>query len=162
MRVLIVGNSGSGKSWRARALAAEHGLAHLDLDTIVWVPGLIAVARPVDDALADLRAFCQSQERFVVEGCYGDFIEAALPYCSELVFMNPGKDVCLAHNAARPWEPHKYESKEKQDSMLPFLLDWVGKYYERGDSCSYANHRRLFDAYAGNKLEVTGQMQSSS
>ena len=62
MRVLIAGNSGSGKSWRARALAAEHGLAHLDLDTIVWVPGLIAVARPVDDALADLRAFCQAHE----------------------------------------------------------------------------------------------------
>ena len=48
MRVLIMGNSGSGKSWRARELAQQRQLPHLDLDTIVWVPGLIAVARPVE------------------------------------------------------------------------------------------------------------------
>jgi adenylate kinase family enzyme len=156
MRVLIVGNSGSGKSWHARALAAEHGLAHLDLDTVVWVPGQIAVARPVPEALADLRAFTSASTAWVVEGCYGDFIEAALPDCDVLVFMNPGREVCLAHNAQRPWEQHKYASKAAQDSMLPFLLKWVGEYYERDDPCSYAWHRRLFDGYAGTKQELTG------
>jgi len=155
MRVLIMGNSGSGKSWRARELAREHGLAHLDLDTIYYVPGLIAVQRPMDAVLADVKAFVDAHPAWVAEGCYGDVIEAALPWCDELVFMNPGKEVCLANNARRPWEPHKYESKEKQDSMLPFLLDWVGKYYEREDNCSYAFHRRVFDAYAGRRNEVT-------
>jgi len=155
MRVLIVGNSGSGKSWRARALAEQHQLPHLDLDTIVFVPGLIAVARPVEQVLADLHAFVTTHPSWVAEGCYGDFIEAALPFCTELEFMNPGKDACLANNGKRPWEPHKYESKEKQDSMLPFLLDWVGKYYERDDTCSYAWHRRMFDRYQGSKREIT-------
>ena len=153
MRVLIMGNSGSGKSWAARELAARRQLPHLDLDTIVFVPGLIAVPRPLDEAMADLRAFA-SGDAWVIEGCYGDFIEAALPYCTELVFKNPGKDVCVANNAKRPWEPHKYESKEKQDSMLPFLLDWVGKYYERDDACSYQYHRRVFDGFGGDKREV--------
>ena len=155
MRVVIVGNSGSGKSWRARELAEAHQLAHLDLDTIVWVPGLIAVARPPQDVLADLRAFIDTNPAWVAEGCYGDVVEAALPFCSELLFMNPGKDACLANNGKRPWEPHKYESKEKQDSMLPFLLDWVGKYYERDDTCSYAYHRRVFDAFGGAKREIS-------
>jgi adenylate kinase family enzyme len=154
MRTLIFGNSGSGKSTRARHMAGQRQLPHLDLDTIVFVPGLIAVPRPVDEALADLRAFAEGSEEWVIEGCYGDFVEAALPYCTELVFMNPGKDVCLAHNGMRPWEPHKYESKEKQDSMLPFLLEWVGTYYERDDACSYAYHRRVFDGFAGNKQEI--------
>lgn len=155
MRVLIMGNSGSGKSWRARALAGEHGLAHLDLDTIYFVPGKIAVQRPMQEVLANLRAFVDAHSACVVEGCYGDVIEAALPWCDELVFMNPGKDACLANNAKRPWEPHKYDSKEKQDSMLPFLLDWVGKYYERDDNCSLAFHRRVFDAFAGRRSEVS-------
>lgn len=155
MRVLIIGNSGSGKSTVARTLAAGHGLVHLDLDTLVWETGKIAVARPVDEAVADLLDFLNSHDNWVVEGCYGDFAEVALPFCSEFVFMNPGKDVCVAHNWQRPWEPHKYASKEKQDSMLPFLLDWVGKYYERDDSCSYAWHRRIFDAFQGNKRELT-------
>ena len=155
MRFLIMGNSGSGKSWHARTLAAQHGLAHLDLDTIVFVPGLIAVERPHAEVLADLNAFIAEHDAWVVEGCYGDLIEAALPVCSELVFMNPGLEACLANNRRRPWEPHKYAWKEKQDSMLPFLLDWVANYYTRDDRCSYACHRRVFDAHGGPKREVT-------
>jgi adenylate kinase family enzyme len=153
--VLIVGNSGSGKSWKARELARQHQLAHLDLDTIYFVPGLIAVARPMAQVLADLRDFINTHPAWVAEGCYGDVIEAALPFCDELLFMNPGKDVCLANNGKREWEPHKYASKEQQDSMLPFLLDWVGKYDERDDNCSYACHRRVYDTFDGAKRELS-------
>ncbi len=154
MRVLIFGNSGSGKSWRARELAVRHQLAHLDLDTIFFVPGLIAVARPVDAVLADLRAFINANPAWVIEGCYGNLVEAALPCCSELLFMNPGRDVCLANNGRRPWEAHKYASQAQQDSMLPLLLEWVATYYERSDICSYAYHRALFDAFGGPKREI--------
>jgi adenylate kinase family enzyme len=39
-RILIYGNSGSGKTTMARAVAAELGLEHLDLDLIAWdAPG---------------------------------------------------------------------------------------------------------------------------
>lgn len=155
MRVLIMGNSGSGKSHRAQALAARHGLVHLDLDTIVWEPSQIAVPRAPKQVRADLLAFIDRHESWVAEGCYGDLVEAALPYCSELVFMNPGLDVCLENNRKRPWEPHKYASMEAQQSKLAFLLDWVAGYYTRDDAMSYARHRRLFDGYGGNKTEVT-------
>jgi adenylate kinase family enzyme len=154
MRILIMGNSGSGKSWRARELAARHGLVHLDLDTIVWEPGRIAVPRSPEQVRADLLAFVTGHEAWVAEGCYGDLVEAALPYCSELVFMNPGREVCLDNNRRRPWEPHKYESMEAQQSKLKFLLEWVGGYYERDDAMSYACHRRVFDAYQGSKREI--------
>ena len=155
MRLLIMGNSGSGKSWRARALAAQHGLAHLDLDTIVWEPGQIAVARPPEQVRAELLAFVTEKSRWVAEGCYGDLVGAALPYCSELVFMHPGREACLENNRRRPWEPHKYASMAAQQSKLPFLLEWVSGYYEREDAMSYACHRRLFDGFGGNKTEVT-------
>ncbi|ATQ73162.1 shikimate kinase [Massilia violaceinigra] len=153
MRVLIMGNSGSGKSWRARQLAGQHKLRHLDLDTIYWVPGSVAVARPAYEVLADLYAFVRGHDDWVVEGCYGDLIEAALPFCTQLVFINPGKDACMANNALRPWEPHKYASKEEQDSMLPYLMEWVSQYDARDDTCSYAFHRRVYDGFQGAKRE---------
>jgi len=155
MRVLVMGNSGSGKSWRARELAQQHALAHLDLDTIYFVPGLVAEQRPMPEVLADLHGFLDAHAQWVVEGCYGDVIEAALPFCSELVFMNPGRGACLANNRRGRWEPHKYASQEAQDAMLPFLLDWVAKYYQRDDNCSYAFHRRVFDAFNESKREIT-------
>ena len=154
MRVLIMGNSGSGKSYRAQALAAQHGLAHLDLDTIVWEPGLIAVPRAPEQVRAELLAFVEGNASWIAEGCYGDLVEAALPFCSDLVFMNPGLEVCLENNRRRPWEPHKYASMEAQQSKLAFLLEWVAGYYTRDDAMSYARHRQIVDGFSGNKTEV--------
>jgi adenylate kinase family enzyme len=45
MRVLVMGNSGSGKTTLARRLVEERRLAHLDLDSIVWLPGESPVMR---------------------------------------------------------------------------------------------------------------------
>jgi len=124
MKVLVFGNSGSGKSTYARALAAREGLAHLDSDSIVWgfgEPGKIAVQRPEEAVAASLRNFIDSHAAWVIEGCYGELIRAASVHCTLLVFLNPGIDACLANNLKRPWESHKYPSLELQNSMLDQL-----------------------------------------
>jgi adenylate kinase family enzyme len=160
VRVLVFGNSGSGKSTYARALAARHGLAHLDLDTIVWDPAKFAVQRPLEAIEASLQAFFDAESAWVVEGCYGDVVELAAPRCTELVFLNPGVEACLANNLRRPWEPHKYGSLEEQNAHLAFLQGWVVEYYTRGGPSSYAEHRRIFDAHPGPKVELTGTSDS--
>ncbi len=156
MRLLLFGNSGSGKSTLAKRLAAEQALPHLDLDTLVWEPGQIAVPRPLDAVRTDLEAFVEAHPRWVVEGCYGELVEALLGRCTELVFLNPGLEACLANNRRRPWEPHKYATPEAQDAMLAGLQAWVAAYYTRDGGWSYQAHRRLFDAFQGPKREVGG------
>ncbi len=154
MRLLITGNSGSGKSTAARRVAAEHGVACLELDMIVWEAHGVAVQRPVTAVHADLAAFLVAHDAWVIEGCDGDLVEVALPSCTELWFMNPGVEVCQENNRCRPWEPHKFDRSEDQANMLPFLLSWVAEYYTRADGRSYAFHRRLFDAFEGPKREL--------
>jgi adenylate kinase family enzyme len=153
VRLLITGNSGSGKSTAAARAAAEHGLASLELDMIVWEAHGVAIQRPVAAVHADLAAFLDAHDAWVIEGCDGDLVEMALPSCTELWFMNPGVEVCQENNRRRPWEPHKFDCPEDQAKMLPFLLSWVADYYTRPDGRSYAFHRRLFDAYQGPKRE---------
>src|SRR4029434_1687197 len=80
MRIAIIRNSGSGKSTLARQLSAEHTLPSLDLDTIVWAPGKIGVLRERDAAAADAKAFCESNRRWVTEGCYGALTQHVLAY----------------------------------------------------------------------------------
>ena len=155
MRLLIFGNSGSGKSTLAAALSARHALPHLDLDTIVWEPGQVAVARAPEAVHADLQAFMALNSSWVIEGCYGELVEWAAPACTRLVFLNPGLETCLANNRRRPWEPHKYASPEAQDAMFEHLQAWVAGYYVRDDAWSLAEHHRVFDAYCGEKLELT-------
>jgi len=154
MKTAIIGNSGSGKSTLARQLAASSGAAVLDLDTVYWLPGQ-AVERPSAERVALVREFCQSNPSWIVEGCYADLIEAALPFGPELIFLDPGLDVCLARCRSRPFEPHKFASKEDQDRHLAFLLEWVAGYYQRDDTMSLAAHRALFERYAGPKRRIT-------
>jgi len=154
-RIIVFGNSGSGKSTYAAHLAREEGLVHLDLDTLVWEPGKVAVPRPTSVVQADLQRFLDAEKRWVIEGCYSEWVEVASAQCTELVLLNPGEATCVAHCRARPWESHKYRSQEEQDKMLGFLLDWVRAYYTRDDSCSLARHRQLFDDFKGAKREFT-------
>ena len=154
MRLVIFGNSGSGKSSLARRLAGESAVALLELDNLVWEPGKIAVARPIAEVTREVAAFADASAQWIVEGCYGELVEQLLPHCTTLLFLNPGVEVCLAHNRARPWEPRKYASAEAQQSMLQGLLQWVEAYYRRDDTWSMAYHRALFDRHTGRKHEL--------
>jgi adenylate kinase family enzyme len=151
-RILIFGNSGSGKTTLARALAAEHRIPHLDLDALAWrEPG---VRKALGESVAQIEAFAAAQPEWVVEGCYGDLLEVAVQYCTEVRFLDPGVDACVAHCRARPFEPEKYPSREAQDAMLEFLIGWVREYDTRTDEYSRARHRAVFDAFDGRKVYV--------
>jgi adenylate kinase family enzyme len=154
MRVAILGNSGSGKSTLANWLAQSANLAFLDLDSVAWEPGQPAVARSSLLAEVDISTFCTTNTRWVLEGCYGNLIEAALQFQPFLIFLNPGLETCTANCLKRPWESHKYRSKQEQDANLEFLLSWVAEYYTRDGPMSLAAHQAVFDKYPGRKVEL--------
>lgn len=151
MRVAIVGNSGSGKSTLAHRLVANSSIPMLDLDTIAWEPDQVAVPRVAESAHADLRNFCNSNEQWIVEGCYAGLVEAALSFDAHLIVLEPGLKQCISNCRARPWEPHKYSSKEEQDRKLSYLLNWVQEYYSRDGDMSLSAHRVIFERYEGPK-----------
>jgi adenylate kinase family enzyme len=154
MRVAVVGNSGSGKSTLASEIASAHDVATLDLDTVAWEPGKVAVPRDASAAASDVRAFCESHPHWVVEGCYAGLIGVAIERSPILLFVDPGVEACLSNCRTRPWEPHKYASKDEQDRKLEFLLSWVCDYYTRDGDLSLGAHWALFEAYRGPKLRL--------
>jgi adenylate kinase family enzyme len=154
MRVALLGNSGSGKSTLALWLAARTGAALLDLDSVAWQPGSIAVPRPVSAAEDDVRSFCTAHSSWIVEGCYANLVHAALQFGPRLLFLHPGEQQCLDNCRSRPWEAHKYASKAEQDQHLSFLLSWVSQYYTREGEMSLSAHVACFNAYAGQRQEL--------
>lgn len=154
-RVVIFGNSGAGKSTLAKKLAAEEGLAHLDLDTLAWEPTSPPARRPLDASLLAIERFTAANEAWVIEGCYADLLALVSPSCSQMIFLNPGVEACVANCRSRPWEPHKYASKAAQDENLAMLIEWVREYETRSDDFSLRRHRDLFDTFSGPKAEYT-------
>lgn len=159
-RYIVIGNSGSGKSTLAHRLATHYQLAHLDLDVLAWLPrdgDQPPARRPLADSERDIERFVGDHAEWVIEGCYSDLIAAAMPRCSQLVFLNPGTAACIENARARPWEPHKYPSKRAQDDNLAMLIDWIGDYATRDDEFSLRAHRALFDRCSGPKIELASR-----
>jgi len=150
-RVMIFGNSGSGKSTLARTLAATHDLAHLDLDTLAWLPGDTPTRAPRAQSQAQIAEFLRQNPRWVIEGCYTDLLELLTTETDRLIFLDLPESECVRNARNRPWEPHKYPDKAAQDANLGMLIDWIGQYRDRDDTFSGAAHKRLFDAFSGSK-----------
>jgi adenylate kinase family enzyme len=154
-RILIFGNSGSGKSTLAKRLCEQFGLAHLDLDTLAWMPDAPPTRRPLVAAGHDIASFVQANHHWVIEGCYADLIDLAAPFASEMVFLDIPVEACITNARSRPWEPHKYPSKAAQDANLEMLLEWIRDYAKRDDSCSRGAHTDLFERFSGVKTRLT-------
>jgi adenylate kinase family enzyme len=160
MKLILLGNAGAGKSTMARRIIGDEPIPRLSLDEIAWDDGPNQdkieqryVRKPLEVSLRMLHAFIQSNEQWIVEGCYSDLIRAALPYCTELRFLNPGIEVCVAHCHRRPWEPEKFSSPEEQAAMLSRLVQWVREYETRDDEYGLKRHRQIFERFPGRKRE---------
>jgi adenylate kinase family enzyme len=153
MNIIVFGNSGSGKSSLAKSLAAEHGIAHLDLDSIAWLPEPPPKRRPVDDSLSLFAQFANKNTHWVIEGCYADLLTRIGESADTAYFLNLPLALCQDNARNRPWEPHKYPSKKAQDDNLPMLLEWIANYETRTDEFSLAAHQRLFANFSGKKVE---------
>lgn len=111
--------------------------------------------RPLSQSLAVPHRFIDDHDQWVIEGCYGDLVEAARPFCTKVRFLNPGVEACVAHCRRRPWEPEKFADAHAQQAMLEPLIEWLRAYEARDDEFELRRHRRLFDAFGGPKGECT-------
>lgn len=152
MKIILLGNAGAGKSTLSKQLIAREPAARLSLDEVAFQDGPERCR--VQDSIADVKRFIADNDNWIIEGCYSDIIEPILADCEELIFLNPGVDVCIEHCRARPWEPEKFSSKEEQDGNLDNLIEWVRSYDIRSDEYGLRRHRALYDCFKGKKREL--------
>ncbi len=162
-KIVIFGNSSSGKSTLAKQFSHAKGLAHLDLDTLAWQPTSPPKRLPVEESYARMNSFVKANSAWVIEGCYSDLLAWAMPEATEIIFTNLPIELCITNAKNRPWEPHKYPSKDAQDANLAMLIEWITQYSERDDTFSLASHQALYDDYTGKKtMYVNNQYGVSS
>jgi len=68
MKLVVLGNAGAGKSTMARRLIGDRQIPRLSLDEVAWDPG--AQRKPLHESLERLNAFLNTNDEWVIEGCY--------------------------------------------------------------------------------------------
>ena len=74
---------------------------------------------------------------------------------NEIFFLDLPIEVCIKNAGQRPWEPHKYPSKQAQDQNLEMLTNWIKDYDTRTDSFSKKAHQTLYESFEGKKTRIT-------
>lgn len=144
-RTLIVGNSGSGKSWLAERIASRLGALHVDLDSIHWLPGGYNAPRERSEAL-HLLGEAAKADRWVIEGIYGSLINEVRNDSTALIWLCPDEAECV--------ENIRQRGIRRGGDAVSFaaLLDWASTYKSRQGAGSFLGHQKLFDEYGADKL----------
>jgi|GEM_PF-4563857 len=81
MCIVIFGNSGAGKSTFAQRIVKRHNIAHLDLDTLAWLPTEIPERAPIADSMHSVNAFINTQKKLghrrLLRRSIGKYIESS-------------------------------------------------------------------------------------
>jgi adenylate kinase family enzyme len=150
-KFLITGNSGSGKTSLARRIQRQLGIAHLDLDTLAWLPDTPPRRRQLADSEKAIKNFIQLYEYWVIEGCYADLLELLVHEADEIVYLKVSESSCVANARRRPFEPEKYSCEAAQNANLEMLVQWINAYATRTDTCSLDAHEKLVESFPGIK-----------
>lgn len=129
-------------------------MAHLDLDALAWLPYTPPQRMPLEQSRLLVDEFVSNNESWVIEGCYTDLLQLIEDRSTEIVFMDLPVEQCIQNAKNRPWEPHKYASKQAQDANLAMLLDWIAQYEQRDDVFSLAAHTGFYDNFSRVKTRL--------
>jgi adenylate kinase family enzyme len=149
-RIVITGNSGSGKSRLAQQLAQALAIQAIDLDQIHWMDGGYGSKR--DDAAArQLVEKSSVQPRWVMEGVYGSICQVALQNATGLIWLDLPWEECRAGILQRGLR------RRMTDADRAKLVAWAADYWARQTATSYTGHLRLFEAFGDWKIRLKGR-----
>lgn len=149
-RLVVIGNSGSGKSTFAKRVSATLGIRTHDLDILCrHVDGR---KRGEDDARA-LVAEVAAGAGWVIEGVFPSLVEVAFRRATALVWLDLSWDDCQAGLLQRG--PHYAMDPSNHND----LLAWEAAHWGRRSTPA-----QLFDAFGGSKvrLRTRGELEDFS
>jgi adenylate kinase family enzyme len=153
MKTVIIGNSGSGKTWLAGTMSSLTSTLVIHLDDIFWEPGGFDRKRSTE-AVSALIAQAKRQEHWIVEGVFGELAQQFLSDASRLIWLDPEWSTCRERLMLRGSESKKHLNREQSKEGLMQLLKWAANYYDRTDMRSYHGHKTMFDAFGGTRFRL--------
>jgi adenylate kinase family enzyme len=149
-RTIILGNSGSGKSWLAKRIAKTLGTEAIDLDSVHWEPGGYNVAR---DKVLAIEAVRQAAGRpaWIIEGVYGWLAQEAISRATALIWLDTPVDECVSNLRQRGLR------RVGDPASLAALLDWASDYLQRQSSSSFVGHERIFETFRRQKFRLSSR-----
>ena len=150
VKAVILGNSGSGKTWLSESLTRRRPTRIVHLDNIFWQPGGFDIKRPNQEVVTLIESHLHQQE-WIAEGVFGRLAEPFLQVAEELVWLDTPWEVCEERLRRRGSESKHHMDRQQSSVALVKLLTWASEYYSRTGDCSFAGHMDLYERFSRSK-----------
>ena len=149
-RIVIIGNSGSGKSYLAHRLRDRLGYPLIHLDDLFWEPGGFNKKRPNDVVNAEIARLAQGRN-WIVEGVFGELAQTFFPNADYLIWLDLDQETCLNSLKQRGSDSGAQPDQAAAEASFQRLLAWAAAYWERDGLRSWRGHQQLFEAFSASK-----------
>lgn len=141
-KILVIGNSGSGKSTFARKLHRATGLPLFHLDLVWHLPDKTNISREeFDTRLEEILAL----KEWIIDGNYQRTLQRRITACDTIFLLDYPVEVCLAGVAERigkdrpdmPWQETEFDPEFRQwildfpNTQLPDIYRLLDQYRDQ-------------------------------
>jgi adenylate kinase family enzyme len=156
MKIVIIGNSGSGKTWLAKRFGIILSAPVVHLDDLFWEPGGFDKKRNIDQIELLIQQH-KNKAAWIAEGVFGELAEHYLEDAMFLVWLDIDWIICKKRLEERGSESKRHMGRQQSKEGLLRLLEWASNYYDRQDLRSYEGHKALFEKFSGKKAHLSSE-----
>jgi adenylate kinase family enzyme len=158
-RIVIIGNSGSGKSHLAKSLSKINSIPIIHLDQLFWMSGGFNEKRPKDEVENEIEQKRKGNS-WIAEGVFGELAELFLARAETLIYLDLDWAACHSSLRARGSESSQQLLPAKAEENFRNLLLWAEQYWTRNDLRSQTGHLQLFNNFTKLKFRFTTRAEA--
>lgn len=156
MKVIVIGNSGSGKTWLAGQLNLALDASVVHLDDLFWEPGGFDKKRTLK-SIALLIEESKDSRSWIVEGVFGELASYYFDTAELFVWLDISWSTCRERLIQRGSESKGQLNRVQSEKGLEKLIQWASQYNDRSDLRSYQGHKELFAKFPGKKVHLQSE-----
>ena len=128
-KILVIGSSGSGKSYFSKRLGEQLGIEVIHLDRLYWLPNWTEPSK--EDWRATVEKILES-DQWIIDGNFGGTMEMRVAAADTIIFIDLSRVLCLWRVIKRRIAYRKTtrpDMAEKCDEKVDLdFLKWVWRY----------------------------------
>ncbi len=160
MKIHIIGCSGSGKTYLAKALTEKHGIPHFDLDDIQWDnSGAYGTKRPQKER-SELLDEILKNEDWIIEGVYYAWVGKCFEDADKIYVLQMPKRVYKYRIIKRSIKRKLGLEKGKKETLKSVinLLKWTDTF----QNVNMKEIRNILEKYTEKTVWLTSKRQVQS
>lgn len=149
-RIIIIGNSGSGKSWLGKILSQRTNITLFHMDEIRWDHSGYEIRRSASDINKALDAI-KNKDQWILEGVFGKMAEVCLPFSTLLIWLDLPWEECKQNLLSRGPQFDDHLNPREKEKALTKLIEWASEHGSREDANSWTFFNSLYNDFKHKK-----------